>query len=275
MTTNARTHERTSARIGIRHIAVIIALAVAAGCAKGPARTAFSEGGVRTAKAAALEDRLARYAQETASIKALAWFDLSGGDEERQTDAAVVIARPASIRANAMDALADVWAQAGSDGSRLWLFLPAKNKLYSGRASAANLRRLMHTDWEVAELLSVIAGSPPLAGAPELVQMSPLRDNHFAVRGGDLHLWTDGKGTLLKCARYRGEGEPLDAVVTFSDYRRVNGVEFPHRIEATFPERGARITVVYRDVQLGGRIDRALFLAPARGRAVELRDEKS
>lgn len=244
-------------------------------CAKGPARTVAAEGGVRTAKAAALEERLARTASQTQSIRALAWFDLSDGEEERQTDAALVIARPSSIRVNAMDALADVWAQAGTDGSRLWLYLPARGKLYSGRASAGNLRRLLGMDWEVAEIVAALAGSPPLAGSPELVQFPPFRDNHFAVRDGELHIWTEGRtGLPVKCARYRGEGGALQTLVTFSDYRRVDGVAFPYRIEATLPARRARVIAVYRDVQFGGRVDRALFLAPARGgKTVELKDQ--
>lgn len=253
----------------------VLSLLLFPACAKGPSRTAAAEGGVRTGKAAALEERLARMTSRTRTIKALAWFDLSDGDEERQTDAALVIARPASIRVNAMDALADVWAQAGTDNSRLWLFLPAKGKLYSGRASAANLRRLLNMDWEVAEIVSLIAGSPPLPEGAELVQLSPLGDHHFSDRAGTLHIWTEGKTNLpVKCARYRAEGGGLESSVTFSDYQRVDGVEFPHRIEATFPERRARVIVVYRDVQFGKRIDRSVFVAPARGgKTVELKDQ--
>lgn len=246
------------------------------GCAKGPAHTVAREAGVRTAKAVALEAWLARFAEQTPTVKGLAWLDLSDGTEERLTDAAVVVARPASVRVDAMDALADVWAKAGSDGSLVWLYLPARDKLYQGRASRGNLRRLIGFEWEMGEIAAVVAGSPPLSSGVALEQVGAARENHFATRDGGVHLWTDSKTNRpAKWALYGDGGGVLDTMVTFGDWRKVGGVDFPHRIEATFPERRARIIVVYRDVTLGGPVDRGTFLAPARGRkgrTVELKE---
>lgn len=251
------------------------AMLLATSCAKAPPRTGAREAGIRTGQAAALEGLISRYAERTKTIKALAWLDLSDGEEERQTEAALVIARPASLRANAMDALADVWAQAGSDGSRLWLFLPARDKLYAGRASRSNLRRLLPFNWEVRDAVSVIAGAPPVESGAEFVQVGHRRDNHFVVRDGDLHVWTEGRSGLpAKCARYRDGGATLEYLATFGEYRLVDGIDVPHRIEAMIPERGARIVVVYREVALGAPVDRQVFLAPTRtkGKTVELKD---
>ena len=247
----------------------------ASACAKEPPRAATSEGESRTPRAVALESALEKYASKTATIKALVWIELSDGEEERHTEGALLLERPGSIRVDAMDALADVWAKAGSDGRRLWLYIPAKDKLYSGRASQANLRRLVNFAWEMPDIVAVVAGSPPAGENPQILQAGSPRDDHFVVRERGLHIWTDKKtGLPVKCARYEPDGSSLHYTVAFEDYRRRDGVSFPHRIEASFPARGARIVVLYRDVAFGGKADPGLFEAPRRvkGRTVELKD---
>ena len=54
------------------------ALALSA-CARGPSRTVAREAGARTAKAAAVEAWLERFAEKTPTIAGLAWIDLSDG----------------------------------------------------------------------------------------------------------------------------------------------------------------------------------------------------
>ena len=255
-------------------LAVLAAL-LAAGCAKAPPRYSFGEEGERTARAQALEAWVERQAERTATIKALVWLDLSDGEKERQTEAALLISRPSSIRVDAMDAIADVWAKAGSDGHTMWLYLPARDKLYSGRASLANLRRLMKFEWGVSEIIAAVAGLPPMEANAEILQVGAPKEHHFLIRGKNLHLWTDPRtGLPVKCARYRAEDSALDYTMSFSEWKRVGGVDFPHRVETTFPGRGARIVVVYRDAAFGGKVDPQLFAAPSRvkGKIVEFKE---
>ena len=255
---------------------MLLCCCLLAGCAKEPAHTVAREAGARTAKAEALEAWLARFVERTPTLRGLAWLDVSDGTEERQTDAAIVVERPRAVRVDAMDALADVWAKAGSDGSLVWLYLPARDKLYQGRASRGNLRKLIGFEWEMDEIAAVVAGSPPLPAGARLEQVGAARENHFATGDGGVHLWTDPKTNRpTRWARYGDGGGVLDTMVTFGDWRKADGADFPHRIEATFPERRARIVIVYRDVTLGGAVERATFLAPARGRrgkTVELKE---
>ena len=251
------------------------AILVACGCAKESPRYASAEGGARTAKARSLESWVIRQSEKTDSIKALVWLDLSDGEKERQTEAALLIKRPSSIRVDAMDALADVWAKAGSDGRSMWLFIPSRDKLYSGRATKANLRRLMKFEWGLPEIIAAVAGLPPSVAGAEILQVGAPREGHFVVEGTGLHLWVDpGSGLLEKCARYRPDGSALDYTMIFSDWKKVQGANFPHRIETLFPGRGARIVVLYRDVALGGEIDPLLFAVPTRvkGKVVEFKE---
>ena len=246
-----------------------------AACAKEAPRAAIRPEGARTAKAQALEAWLSAFASKTSTIKALIWFHLSDGEEERESEAALLLSRPASIRIDAMDALADVWAKAGTDGNRLWLYVPARDKLYSGRASRSNLHRLLKFDWEVPEIVSMIAGSPPAGDDPEFVQVGSPRDGHFVSMKSGLHVWTDPKSSRpVKCARYEPDGTTLDYMATFGGWKKIDGRDFPTQIEASFPGREAKIVVLYRDASFGNGVDAGAFLAPSRGKggAVELKD---
>ncbi|MFH0800527.1 MAG: DUF4292 domain-containing protein [Pseudomonadota bacterium] len=242
---------------------------LAVGCAKTPSRVAIPrEAGVATAEAGSLANRIKLYRQETRAVRAMAWILLGDAEEERQTDAAMAIVRPEHIRVDAMDALADVWAQAASDGRTMWLYLPAKSRLYSGRATVKNLHRLARFDFEVPEIVDLLAGSPPIGADASLVQVGSGKDAHFRVEGTNVDLWTGGKsGKIVRLARFGNDGTEVEYSVAYDDYRRVGRVFFPFRIEATFPSRGARIVVVYKTVELGASPEAAAFLPPASGRA--------
>lgn len=258
-------------------VVAILFVASVAACAKVPPRTAAPEGGARTTKAIALENHIKRFVMDTAKIRALIWLDISDGETNRQTNAALVIRRPVSVRVDAIDELADVWAQAASNGEQLWLYLPSTSKLYSGRASRRNLHRLMKFDMDIPEIVSAITGSPPLADNKELFQTGPVKDGHFFEGGGRFHIWVDMRsGRLQRFARYSDNGATLSYMVTCSDWRNADGVDFPHRIEATFPGRRARMVIVYHEVSLGGEIDPKSFLPPAvhRRSVIELKDDR-
>lgn len=252
--------------IRIGTISLILSFVFFLGCAKQSSHLAISLGGVGTVKSRVLKNNIKLYFEKTKTVKALAFLFFSDGEEERQSDAALIISRPDSIRVDMMDSLADVWASTGSNGEKMWLFIPNRSKLYSGRASKKNLHRLANFDWELSELVSVMAGSPPIIEDSELLQVGAQRDGHFVEKDGSLHIWADVKnGRVGKCARYSDGGSKIEYSVDFSDYRNVNGTLFPYRVEAIFPNRGAKIIILYNDVTLNQEVNSGLFVSPKGG----------
>ena len=249
--------------------ALVCVLALTVGCAKERLRAARAQG-QRTKAAEALERRIAKFTEATSHMKGLAWMHIDSGERDWRTDAAVIVARPLRIRVDAMDALADVWAKAGSDGSTMWLYIPGKRKLYEGRASPRNIRRLASFELEPRDLVSVIAGSPMVAGPPGVLESGKGSERRFIMPGSGLYcrLAKGGSGPISSCVRPSAEGGGIDYEITFGDYRRVGSVSFPHSIEVRFPESGAGLLVKYSDVGLGGEIDPKAF-EPPRSRALK------
>ena len=240
----------------------LLAVLVWVGCAKKLVAPRAPQGR-RTPRAEALEREISRLIEATRQVQAYARFELVTPDGTTQSQAAVVVLRPASARIEFLDDVADVWAEVASDGKRLWLYLPLDRKLYSGQASRRNLKRHTDFEWDVSDLVSVLAGSPPLGEAPFLLELGRGPEGPFFVVGRDLQLWTDGpKGRVTRCIRY-GQGDTgIEYVVTYGDYRRIGGIDFPYRIEARAPRSGARMYVEYIDVILGNEIDKSVFVPP-------------
>lgn len=256
---------------------IILLVFFGAGCAKEYAKTAYGpSSGRQTQASIILENQIRKFEEASSHIRGMAWFLIGDGEEERQTDAAVVVMRPDHARVDALDPLADVWARAGTDGKMMWLFIPAKSKLYSGRASKGNLFRLTKFDFEMPELISILAGGLPIKQGSNLVEIVGEKPPHFFAEGSNIHLWTDLKGTkVTKVIRFSKDSTNVDYSVAFSDYRRIGGIDFPCRIELRFPERGARMVVVYKDVELGGKMDSVNFSPPSSGREKVHRLDKS
>lgn len=253
----------------MKHLALFIAtilIFASASCAKRPQNIARAEVGKKTLVSLDVEKNLKSFIDATKTVRALVRFEISEGDEMRRIDGALVVNRPDQARFDAMDSLADVWAKAGSDGQNLWLYIPNKDRLYKGRVLKKNLNRLVRFDLEVPELISLISGIPPLHDQVRILQSGKRQENHFIAMGGDFHLWIDSARTkrLSKCVRYAPSGGVIDYVATFSDFRKIGDVQFPFRIEITFPQTNARAVVLYRDAAFGSEVDPSMF-APQKG----------
>lgn len=255
-------------------IIIIISFCLLAACAKPAPKVAKYPEGTRTKLAVSVEKDLARAREATHTMKGLAWVELDTESDDWQTEAAVVVSLPDRLRIDVMDSLADVWAQIGSDGRNMWLYVPGKRKLYKGRASSRNMRRLASFDFEPGNLVSLFAGLPPLPEDMDLVQVRDKAGRHLVDLKSGIHLWV-GKGrkrTISRCVRYSKDGKSIDFEIDFSSYRRTSGVEYPHAMSAVFPQARARLKLEYKEVVLGGDVEEGIFAPPSRrrGRTVEL-----
>jgi outer membrane lipoprotein-sorting protein len=257
--------------------ALMLFVVVSSGCAEPVPKVAKPAEGRRTRLAAQLEQGVEKFRGATHTVRGLAWVDLDTSDEDWKTEAAIAVRRPDLLRIDVMDALADVWAKIGSDGKDMWLYVPGKEKLYKGRASSRNMRRLTSFDSEPGDLVSLISGMPPLPENAELVQVGGAGGRHFVDRVSGVHVWMEKgrKRRIERCARYSEDGA-TDYEIAFSDYRRIGGVDYPYAIDAAFPRSGARLRIEYRDVVLGGDVPDGTFAPPARrrGKTVRLKDRR-
>jgi outer membrane lipoprotein-sorting protein len=244
-----------------RALILFFVLAFASGCAKAPARIAVTEG-ARNAQAILVERSLKEADTRVKTLRGLAEAILIDENEEKQTDVALVIVRPNKIRADAVDLLADVWAAAGTDGLRMWLWVPQKNKLYRGRATPGNLRRLAAFDWEIPEIVSIASGLIPGARQAELIEVTKEGGLHYSFKDKPLDVWVDPKtNNPVRLVRYKmTDGEKtVQYEVEFSGYKPVGDTMFPHNIDVKFPERSSSFYLRYKEIELNAAVDPSIF----------------
>jgi len=228
-------------------------------CHKVPPRAA-TVGGQRNAQAILVERTLKEADSRIKTLKGLAEAVLVDKENSRQTDLAIVISRPNKIRADAVDTLADVWAAAGTDGKRLWLWLPQKEKLYRGAATPRNLKRLAAFDWEISELSSIVSGLVPGARNAELDEVEENKKTHYVFRDQPIHLFVDPKTkNPVRLIRYKEPENTIQYEVEFGDYQTMGDASFPYDIEVTFPERDCSFYLRYKEVRLNAPVDASLF----------------
>ncbi len=228
-------------------------------CQKAPPRIAVV-GGERNAQAIMVERSLKEADARVKTLKGFADAVLVNKDEERRTDLALVVSRPNRIRADAVDTLADVWAAAGSDGKRLWLWLPHKGKLYRGAATPHNLKKLAEFDWELPELIAIISGVVPYARNAELVESGSGGKVHYSFKDQPMHLWVDAKTkNPVRLVRYKPPEDTVQYEVNFRNYRSAGEGLFPYDIDVTFPERDCAFYLHYREVDMNASVDSSIF----------------
>ena len=238
----------------------LLVVTLSVGCAKKPAHVKRGEIGRESETSIKLQEYFDKYDDATGSIKAFAKLKIIKGDKVRQTDVVIIVEKPDKMRMDFMDALADVWANAGTNGKELWLYIPSKKRIYKGRAAKRNLRRLAKLNMRIDELIAVMTGAPPIGEHTRILQLGKRTESHFVALGGDLHMRiSTKKGHLLDCTRYGDGGRRIDYEVSYDNFKSIGEVDFPYHVDIKFPERGSSLVIDYQNVISNVAIDQSLF----------------
>jgi outer membrane lipoprotein-sorting protein len=235
----------------------LLCLFLCAGCAKKGA-VAARPGGLRTPAAMNLEREIRATIEATNTVKALAEIEVSMNDGDRRTEAVIVARRPSNLRIDMMDELADVLAKLGSDGGKLWLYVPDGGQLYVGASARRGLARMTGLSLSASELISVLLGVPPLVDDSIVLESGD--GSSFTVNERAFRLWADESGKRLvgfeRTSRRRGYR------VDLSDYRRVGSAWFPYKIRVSVPRSATTLYITYRDLTGGTPIKGDPFSPP-------------
>ncbi|MGZ6185380.1 MAG: hypothetical protein ACXWNN_05730 [Candidatus Binataceae bacterium] len=203
------------------------------------------------------------------SIQTGAIMEYSAADGHHfRTHEEIALARPASMRVEAVAPFGATMVLAANDAGRLMIFDPSKNVLMSGSANAATLERFVRIPLEPPAAVDLLMGL-----APDPAQLSTPPDSVSDSEGMTVALWHIGDGSTrelgfvggqLAMVRERDKAGAQRYAVRYSDWRDAGGTSFPHKLEADFPT--SRITLRYEAPALNPTLVPALFvLTPAPG----------
>lgn len=185
-----------------------------------------------------------------------------------RTHEEIAFARPASMRVEAVAPFGATMVLAADGAGRLMIFDSSKNVLMSGGADAATLERYVRIPLAPPAAVDLLMG---LAPDPAELTQPPASVND--ADGMTIALWRLGDGGTrelgfiagqLAMVRERDGAGAQRYDMRYSDWRDVDGIGFPHKIEADFP--ASRITLRYDSPMLNLTLVPALFvLTPAPG----------
>jgi len=152
-----------------------------------------------------------------------------------------------------------------AQGEKGFLLFPAKSTARSFSPEKKNLKHFFGVNLTIAELVRILAGTPPLPPlTPEGIRSE--RDGNTIVLSlldpGRIRLRVriNGTGEVLRWDRLDGWGKE-DESLFFDEFREVDGVRFPFRIRL---EKNGKtlLSIRYHSIHLNRSIDSGLFEVP-------------
>ncbi len=170
------------------------------------------------------------------------------------------------LHIQALGAFNDTKGVAIANRNQFLLVLLDEQKAYFGALSDGILNKIFGIDLRISDVLSTIFANPFLDGRTEKLKITGFTPIFFITRPGVEAGHTETITLLVK------EGEPrvtewrinnkdkvLQQSVVFSDYREVDGILRPHKVEIERPLEQTRVVVKMTQVQLNVKIDDSRF----------------
>ena len=189
-------------------------------------------------------------------------MDYSGANGHFRTHEEIALARPASMRVEAVAPFGSTMVLAADNAGRLTIFDPGKNVLMSGEANAATLARYVKIPLTPAAAVNLLMGL-----APDPAQLSKGPDSVADTDGMTVAAWRLADGGLreigfsggeLSVIRERDAAGAERYAIKYSGWRDTNGIDFPGKLEADFPAN--RITLQYHGPALNAAIAPTAFV---------------
>lgn len=150
--------------------------------------------------------------------------------------------------------------------NKFLLVLVDEQEAYLGELSDGILKKIFGIDLRISDVLSAIFANPFLDGRTEKLKIAGFSPIFFITRPGVEARHTETVTLLVK------EGEPrvtewhindkdevLQQSVVFSDYREIDGILRPHKVEIERPLEQTRVVVKMAQVQLNVKIPDSRF----------------
>ncbi len=146
------------------------------------------------------------------------------------------------------------------------LVLLDEQEAYLGELSDGILKKIFGIDLRISDVLSAIFANPFLDGRTEKLKITGFAPIFFITRPGAEAGHTETITLLVKEGeprvtewRVNDKDEVLQQSVVFSDYREVDGILRPHKVEIERPLEQTRVVVKMTQVQLNIEIDDSRF----------------
>lgn len=153
-----------------------------------------------------------------------------------------------------------------ANGNEFLLVMLDEQKGYLGELSDGVLRKIFGIDLRVSDVLSAIFANPFLDGRTEKLKITGSRQKFTVTRPGveaghteTITLLVENDEPRVTEWRINDKEGRLQQSVAFSNYREVDGILRPHKVEIERPIEKTRVIVKMGQVQLNIKIEDSRF----------------
>lgn len=207
------------------------------------------------------------------SIRGFAQVAYETGDDNVGARHAVLVRSPDHFRLEVLSPFGAL-AVIASDARELVVYARREAKIYRGPATAASVGAYTQVPIEVADVTSVLLGTPPERRPAGPVTVT--RDEAVGafklvmpVAEGRALVWLE-PGTLAPVASETPLGSGAKLRVAFGGYDAIGGLRFPHAIDMRAEPGDRVVRVRYASPSLNTEIADSLFSFPPRPGLEEL-----
>lgn len=207
------------------------------------------------------------------SIRGFAQIAYQTGDDNLGARHAVLVRSPDHFRLEVLSPFGAL-AVIATDAREMVVYARREAKIYRGPASAASVATYTQVPVDVADVTSILLGSPPVRTATG--PMTVTRDDDakafklaMPIAGGRQLVWFDPE-TLVPVASETPLGEGVRLRVAFGEYRDIGTYRFPHAIDMQADPGDRVVRVRYATPSLNTDIADNLFRFPPREGLQEL-----
>ena len=175
-----------------------------------------------------------------------------GGGQHLKIREEIAIKRPANMRVEALTPFG-VGAVVAANGPRLAIYEPSENTFYRGASTANTLSRFARIPLPPTQAINVLMGLLPDDKADFSSPQSVRTEGDLVIATYALPDATVDElgfsGGELRMVRAGGKSGRPAYEVHYDDYRDIGGLQFAHKLEASFLNTGTHLTVKiqYRD----------------------------
>jgi outer membrane lipoprotein-sorting protein len=212
-----------------------------------------------------LEQVVARL-QALQGLKGLAQVKVSSPERTFRAQEVLFIQRPGFLRVESLGPLGTPQLYLATDGRELSLYDPGENRYYRGPATAHHLSSVLPVALEPEEAVALLLGGFPFIH----YEISSVRGDRkeglwvlelaSASREERQIFWVHPQTFCILRAEFHHRRS--SRLLTFADYRPIQGLLLPMRIQLTSLEPKAQVFVEYQEVEINPDWNRKDFQLP-------------
>lgn len=187
-------------------------------------------------------------------LKGLAQVSVSSPGKSFHGQQVLFARRPGFLRVESLSPLGNPLLYLVTDGTEIRLYNPEENRYYRGDYRPGSLSFALPMELHPSEVVNFLLGGGSLAD-PEKISLRPdsseglwVLELHSPSRGVTETLWVHPQ--LFHILRADLRRSALSYRLSFSDFRRVKDILFPHRMRLSSEDSRTRISVVFPEVEL-------------------------